>query len=270
MNLESYTSVASLLALAIACKAKPPPGVAHDPKAKDASGSLATLDGFEGEIGLSSKGTLDEIPRPSNPMNVKALVKGGRLRVPLPDLLGVTAYLGMAYLIVVPEKKELYAVSDNKLEAIVIGLDELVAHSRRQNRTKPGPSTNGAKPFEAYHSGQTDQVAGYACERWNVEFGLDKMELCVAKLPTPWLRVSLGALASEYPWAAELTDGNHLPLRLIMRLAGAEQGRLEITHIEKKGVQASSVQVPPKYAVSTFAQLLRSFTIHTAPNPTSH
>jgi hypothetical protein len=82
--------------------------------------------------------------------------------------------------------------------------------------------------------------------------------------------VPLGDLATKYPWAAELTDGNHFPLRLIMRLAGAEQGRLEITHIEKKGVQASSVQVPPKYAVSTFAQLLRSFTIDTDPNPTGH
>lgn len=58
MNLQHCTSVASLLALAIACKGKPPPVVAHDPKAQGASGSLATLDGFEGEIALSSKGTL--------------------------------------------------------------------------------------------------------------------------------------------------------------------------------------------------------------------
>ena len=93
------------------------------------------------------------------------------------------------------------------------------------------------------------------------------MDLCVAELPTPWLRVSLGALGTKYPWAVELTDGNHVPLRLIMRLAGAEQGRLEATRIEKKAVQASSLQVPPDYSVSTFTELLRSFTIDIGNDP---
>ncbi len=85
----------------------------------------------------------------------------------------------------------------------------------------------------------------------------------MAKLATPWLRVPLTGAASKHAWAVELTDGNHFPLRLITRLGGAEQGRLEVTSIRKKAIQVSTLQVPSNYGVVTLAEMLASFTVHT-------
>jgi hypothetical protein len=171
----------------------------------------------------------------------------------------------MAYLLVFPEKKQLYAVSENKMQATVINLAELLAQSEAQDSTRALKGTSTATPLEAAKTQKNDNVAGYPCERWNIQFSAVAAELCVAKQPTSWLLVPLGAATSKYSWAAELTDGNHFPLRLVTRLGGAEQGRIEVIRIEKKHVVETSFQVPSNYAVTTLAQLLSSLTLHTAP-----
>jgi hypothetical protein len=65
----------------------------------------------------------------------------------------------------------------------------------------------------------------------------------------------------------ELTDGNHFPLRLITRFGGAEEGRVEVTSVQKKAVQASTVQVPSNYGVVTLAETLAAPMLHTRPPP---
>ena len=84
------------------------------------------------------------------------------------------------------------------------------------------------------------------------------------KLEAPWLRVPLTGGTSKYPWAVELMDGRHFPLRLITRFAGAEQGRVEVTSIQRKTLQVSNVQVPSNYGVVTLAEMLASFKLDTA------
>jgi hypothetical protein len=246
----------------IACKGKRQAVAAHHSTHAGTSSSLATLDGFEGEIELTFKGTFGGVPAPSTGTNVIALVKLGRVRVPLPDLLPVTAALGMAYLIVVPEMKAFYAVSDNKLQATLVDIDGLLAYPQTQDGYR-APRPNAATEFGPYKSGHTDSVAGYACERWDIQFEAVSVDLCVAKLATPLLRVPLTGAASKHAWAVELTDGNHFPLRLITRFGGAEQGRLEVTSIRKMAIQASTLQVPSNYGVVTLAEMLASFTVHT-------
>jgi hypothetical protein len=270
MKFFCQAAVVLLCGTLIACKGKHPPVAAHDPTHGVSSSSLATLDGFEGEVGLTFKGTFGGVSAPATGTNVSALVKLGRVRVPLPDLLPVTAALGMAYLIVVPEMKAFYAVSDNKLQATLVDLDALLAYPQTQAGYRP-LLPNAATESGPYKSGHADSVAGYACERWDIQLEAVSVDLCVAKLATPWLRVPLTGAASKHSWAVELTDGNHFPLRLITRLGGAEQGRLEVTSIQKKAIQASTLQVPSNYGVVTLAEMLASFTVHTrAPSSSAH
>jgi hypothetical protein len=250
----------------IGCRSKPPP---FDPTDGGSSVSPNTLEGFEGEIGLMHKGTFGGVPTPPEGANVIVLVKQGRLRVPLPDLLPVVTALGMAYLIVEPEKKELYAVSDNQLMATHIDLDALLAYSQSKDATGAPPRPGAATELGPYKSGNTDTVAGYSCEKWAIQLGAASVDLCVAKLATPWLRVQLTGAASKHPWAVELTDGSHFPLRLITHVNGAEQGRLEVTSIRKTAVQTNSLQFPSNYRVVSLADLLASFKVHTGPPPSA-
>jgi len=173
----------------------------------------------------------------------------------------------MAYLLVVPETKAFYGVSDNQLEATLIDLDGLLAYSNSQTAAHAAPHPSAGTPLDTYKSGHTDNVAGYPCERWDIQLEAVKVDLCVAKLATPWLSVPLTGAAAKYAWAVELTDGNHFPLRLITRLGGAQEGRMEVTSIQKKNVQASNLQVPPNYGVVSLAAMLAAPSLHTRPPP---
>jgi len=182
-------------------------------------------------------------------------------------LLPVTAGLGMAYLLVVPEMQAFYGVSDNQLEATLIDLDGLLRQSSSERASGAGPRPSAATHPETYKSGYTDHVAGYACERWDIQLEAANVDLCVAKLATPWLRVSLTGAASKHAWAVELTDGYHFPLRLIKRIGGAEEGRVEVTSIRKRAVQTSSLQVPSNYGVVSLAAMLAAPSLHTGRPP---
>jgi hypothetical protein len=275
MNLRYRTAVALLIVSPLACNGKRAPAAAHGPagtgtgNGNGSAGSPPTLDGFEGEIALTVQGALGGAPPPTRVMNVSVLVKNGSLRVPLPDLLPVTAGMGMAYLLVFPEKKQLYAVSDNKLEATLIDLAGLLAHSgvKAPSGTAGGPTLAAS---ESYVRGETETIAGYLCEHWSIQLTTGAMDLCVAQQSVHWLRVSLGPVGKKHPWASELMDGSHFPLRIVTRQAAAEQGRIEITRIEKKPVSASNFQIPPNYAVTSLSELLSSLGLHAAPTAGAH
>lgn len=260
VNLGFVAAAVWLTASHLSCQAQSTPAPAKNRTPSADSAPPRTLEGFEGEIGLAIRGTFGGVPAPRD-SRVNAMAKDGRLRVPLPDLLPATAALGMAYLLVEPGKRQLAAISDHRMAAVVIGLDEILSDPQSQGSSLVSQPVARAA---TYRSGVVERVAGYPCERWDVPLESVDVEFCVATLPTPWLHVPLDGAASKHRWAVELLDGNHLPLRVVRRLGGIEEGRVEVTSIKEKAVQANSLGIPAGYAVGTLAEMLAAFRVDVA------
>ena len=221
-----------------------------------ASASLAVLDGFEGEIDLTAKGKLAGKEGAANaPMNLVLLVKDGKFRFDLPEGLAGAHDLGKAYVLVMPADKKLYAVMDAKKQAVLIDMDKLAAQAKAFGAGH-APAGGSATPAQITKTGKTDTVAGYQCEIWHVASEKSVGDLCIAAQGTSWFHLPLSGMPAEYAWASEITDGKHFPLRFVASENGAEQGRIEVTSIQKKALPADQFSVPPGYAVMNLEQML--------------
>jgi hypothetical protein len=81
-------------------------------------------------------------------------------------------------------------------------------------------------------------------------------DLCIAEQGTAWFHIPLTGLPAEFAWATEITDGKHFPLRLVTSENGVEQGRIEVTSIQKKAMPATQFAVPAGYNVMDLDQML--------------
>ena len=220
-----------------------------------AGAGLAVLDGFEGEIGVSAKGKLAGKAVSDTPANLTLLVKDGKFRFELPEGLAGAQALGKAYVLVEPADKKLYAVMDDKKQAVLIDLDKLAAQAKSFGGAAQHRPSSGAPP-QITKTGKTDTVAGYKCEIWHVVSEKSVGDLCIAEQGTSWFHIPLSGAPAEYAWASEITDGKHFPLRFVASENGVEQGRVEVTSIQKKALPAEQFQVPTGYAVLNLEQML--------------
>jgi hypothetical protein len=224
------------------------------PPTSAASGaSLAVLDNFEGEISVAAKGKLGGKQALASPISFRLQVKDGKFRVDLPEGLAPSEGLGKAYALVTPADKKLYFVLDAKKQTILVDFDKFAAQAKALSRARPQVNSAGAPNVEK--TGKTDTVAGYKCEIWRIAQATSTGELCIAAQGASWFNIPLTGVPAEYAWASEITDGKHFPLRFVALENGVEQGRLEVTAIEKKAMPAEAFAVPP-FPVIDLEQML--------------
>jgi hypothetical protein len=235
-------------------------GLASGAAPADAAGSLAILDGFEGEIAMSAKGKFGAKESAAAPVSFTLQVKDGKFRVDLPDSVADAQGVGKAYVLVMPADKKLYAIMDAKKQVILIDFDKFANQAKVLSQMHAHPSANGqpgtSAPAEVQKTGKTDTVAGYKCEIWHIVQAKSAGDLCIAEQGTAWFHIPLTGLPAEFAWATEITDGKHFPLRLVTSENGVEQGRIEVTSIQKKALPASQFAVPAGYNVMDLDQML--------------
>jgi len=138
---------------------------------------------------------------------------------------------------------------------VLIDLDKLAAQAKAfGGGASHAPS--GGTPARVEKTGKTDTVAGYKCEIWRIASEKSAGDLCIAEQGTSWFHIPLSGVPAEYAWASEITDGKHFPLRFVANENGVEQGRIEVTSIQKKALSADQFQIPAGYAVLNLEQML--------------
>ena len=265
MKFNARSAFALMMLAAVGCKGKgQAPAPAASGAAALASGaaapgaaSLSILDGFEGEIDLTAKGKLAGKEGAANtPLNLALLVKDGKFRFDLPEGLAGAQDLGKAHVLVMPADKKLYAVMDAKKQAVLIDMDKLAAQAKSFGATHAPAAAGSTPPGQMTKTGKTDTVAGYQCEIWHITSQKSVGDLCIAEQGTSWFHLPLTGMPAEYAWASEIPDGKHFPLRFVASENGAEQGRIEVTSIQKKALSADQFDVPAGYAILNLEQML--------------
>jgi hypothetical protein len=237
-------------------------GDAGDDSGAESAAALSFA-GFEGEIDVSAKGKSSPTPTALN-----MLVKSEKVRVDVPtdtanadQLKGLTGG-GKAYGVLNTPEKKLYFVMDAKKQAVVIDLNQAGEHLKtfKPPTTSSPQKPNGPppEPPKVTKTGKKDKVAGYTCEEWDVENqDKTKLELCVADQGASFFHLPLTGIPTEHAWALELLDGKHFPLRgVAYEKDGTESGRVEVTKIDKRSLDAAEFEVPAGYKVIDLQQML--------------
>jgi hypothetical protein len=228
--------------------------------------SLSTfLTGFEGEIDVDAKQSKPGAAPEDVPLAI--FVKSGKLRVDLPEKFttgGPAAMLGpKAYGIFDSAAKKLYVVSDLRKEVIVIDLEKSGEQLKGAGKSPAAPQGKGTEgtPPKITKTGKYDTVAGYKCENWDIATDHREGTACVAQEGVSWFSIPMTGIPTEHAWALELLDGKHFPLRFVGygKDGNTEEGRIEVTKIDKKTLQATEFEYPPTYKVVDLMTMMSGF-----------
>jgi len=223
------------------------------------------LDGFEGEIGFRAAGK-GMGTSGGAPLDVTLDIKNSKIRADIPPgLTGAAAMQG--YVVIRSDEKKVYFVQDTQKQAIVIDLNQAGEQLSKMkqggglglNPSHPAPTH---APPKVTKTGKMDTVVGQKCENWDIENTetQERVQLCVAQQGVSWFHIPITGVPTEMAWANELIDGNHFPLRAIMfGKTGAEEGRIEVTRMDKKPLADSLFEVPAGYNQVDLAQLMQGF-----------
>jgi len=208
---------------------------------------------FEGELSLVARGKFAE--KEANSLTL--LIKGDRVRVDLPETLTAARGLGPVRLLALPGEKKAYAILDAKKQAVLLELDKLAEQAKSFGaRPRPGAPAAPAAP-RLQKTGKFDSVAGIKCEIWHFDQGKSEGDACIAEQETSWLRLpSVGTSPADLSWLTPIADGKHFPLRFVAIEQGVERGRVEVTSVQKKSLQASQFELPADYAVLSLEQMI--------------
>jgi len=261
-------AIAIALVLPACKKPAPPPApaaaasaAASAPAAAPGASPQSILDGFEGRIAFVAKGQLAGAEKGGpGSIDVSVLVKDKKVRIDLPPNLLPAKGIGQAYALVEVDKKKLYAVLVDKKQAMLFDLEKAGPQLEAMSKSLPGSASTGAGGAgpapTVTKTGKKDQVIGHACEVWEVVHQGTKTELCLKIESESFLKLPPMPLPPHLAWAAELSDGKHLPLRVVAFEKGAESGRIELTAIEKKPLAAADFEVPRGFMIVSLDQQL--------------
>jgi hypothetical protein len=216
---------------------------------------LAMLNGFEGEIGIALRDRSKN--RGGVPEDVPILlqIKSDKVRAEIPQIASKPMPKGYAVLSA-PEKK-LSLVMDEQKQIVVIDLNQTGEQLKSFGAGLPAAAKEAQDkrpskpPPKVTKTGVMDKVAGLSCENWEITEEARKVAtVCIADQGASWFRLPITGIPTEYAWSLEVMDGKHFPLRAIgYDKTGAEQGRLEVTKLEKKPLPASLFEMPAGYKV---------------------
>jgi hypothetical protein len=261
----------SLVLVSSAChESEPvsPPKPPSPPPIPAASAQPTSTDllGFEGEVGLlvRSNEAKEAIP----PVLVQ--VKGAKLRFDLPaGVMDQSPIAKNAYVVAQPDDKRLFFVLPTRKQVVKIELEKL---ADELENLSPAKAAAQAKPapealLQVTKTGTIAEVAGRRCEEWElVPQQGNKMRLCVANDSNAWFQLPTIGLPTEHAWARQLFDGKHLPLRVVSYApTGSEEGRLEVTKLEKKPVADSVFELPAGYETVDLAAMIGSMMASALP-----
>ncbi|MEO8877452.1 MAG: DUF4412 domain-containing protein [Polyangiaceae bacterium] len=234
-----------------------------------AAASGGSLSGLEGEIDIAA--TAKDPGKPDKTVNVAMMVKGNKFRADLPSGIEGAEKLGKIYGIVDSDAKKAYIVLDAQKEVIELDMNKVgdqiksMKPTTTRSAAAPGQPEPAKYPPKITKTGKTDTVAGYSCEIWdiqNTEPGdKSKADVCVAQQGVSWFHIPLTGAPAEYAALGELMDGSHFPLRGVAtgKDGVTEQGRVEVTKIDKKTLDANLFVPPPTYKVVDIQQAMAGF-----------
>jgi hypothetical protein len=226
-------------------------------------GALSFLDSaFEGEVSMnvSSKPSSPTAPKEAP----KALVLGlktPRVRIDAGAELapGNPMLAGGVAFIVDPPAKKGYALINAQKKAVVIDFDKAKGGFKPPTGGGGGPSTPGhtEEPPKIENTGKKDTIAGYTCEIWKITSKTSHAEACLAE-KIKWIDFTdLAVQSPSFAAIAAVSDFNHLPLRIVsFDDKNVEEGRIEVTKIDKKKLPDNHFAVPPDFQVVELSALL--------------
>jgi len=224
---------------------------------------LAILNGFEGQIDLMAKGKMGS---GEAPITTSLYVKSDKIRADFPEnMKGTEAFGGKGYGVYKVAEKKIYIVSDPQKQVLVIDLNrsgEQFKGLGSRPTVPSGPKTPSAPsgpPTKVTKTGKFDTVAGYKCEYWDITSDHKEGTMCIAQQGVSWFSLPITGIPTEHAWVAEIMDGKHFPLRFIgfEKDGVTENGRIEVTKIDKKTVAETQFEWPPTYRVVDFAQMMQ-------------
>jgi len=247
----------------LAHSASAPAALASTPVLPQGNGAAPAASDFEGEIALLAKGKFAEDE--AKPLELRLQIKGGKVRIELPESLTNARGFGPAYLLVQPQDKKAYAVLESKKQAVLLEFDKLAERAKTfAARSYPGAGASAGKsagqPARLERTGKSDTVADIKCEIWHYDQGKSAGDACIAERETPWLLfpVDPGQASAELSWVSAVADGRHFPLRFVATEKNVERGRIEVTSIQQKPLPQSSFTLPADYAVVSLEQMMGS------------
>jgi len=229
-------------------------------------GALSFLDStFEGEVAFNVSS------RPSSPTAAKEApksltlgLKTPRVRIDAgPDLAPGNPMLagGVAFIVDPPAKKG-YALITAQKKAVVLDFD------KAKGGFKPPSMGGGGGPSGPSHpedppkienTGKKDTIAGYTCEIWKITSKTSHAEACLAE-KIKWIDFTdLAVQSPSFAAIAAVSDFNHLPLRIVsFDDKNVEEGRMEVTKVDKKKLPDNHFAVPPDFQVVELSALIGS------------
>lgn len=248
----------------LACsKDEPPPAPAALPGAvpplpAPAAAAPASEDllGFEGEVSVLARSRNQK--RQMAPITLQ--IKGDKVRFAVPEgaVAGKASIDKSAHVIVQPSQKRLALVQPQRKQVVQIDLEKLGDQLKSLAPSDKTAQQAEARAPELKKTGTMSEVAGRRCEEWEVtDADGEKARLCIARDRTSWFALPTIGLPAEHSWARELFDGAHLPLRAIdLDASGAEEGRIEVTKLEKKAIADATFEVPADFETIDLAAML--------------
>jgi uncharacterized protein DUF4412 len=220
---------------------------------------------FEGDVSfnVSSKPSSAGAPKEA-PKTLVLGLKTPRIRIDAgPELAPGNPMLagGVAFIVDPPAKKG-YALINAQKKAVVIDFDKSKGGFKPPSLGGGGsPSAPGhvEEPPKIENTHKKDTIAGYTCEIWKITSKTSHAEACLAE-KIKWIDFTdLAVQSPSFAAIAAVSDFNHLPLRIVsFDEKNVEEGRMEVTKIDKKKLPDNHFSVPPDFQIVELSALIGS------------